>query len=166
MRACYPAAAVLAVLGFLNAAPTAAAEPCPKNCPSGQVPLGIAAPLSGSMTAFGRAAIKATDLAIKEVNDAGGVLGIPVVPVTADDRCDAGRAPAVAQKHIEERVGFVIGPACPAVAMDATPFYAKAGIVQTRRRPRRSPLTLRASMPAKKSRSYSANSSTGAPSPR
>jgi len=129
MKARYPSAAVLAVLALVSASP-GAAEPCPKDCPSGQVPLGIAAPLSGSMTAFGRAAIKATDLAIKEVNDAGGVLGIPVVPVTADDRCDPGRAPAIARQHIEEKVGFVIGPACPAVAMDATPFYAKAGIVQ------------------------------------
>jgi branched-chain amino acid transport system substrate-binding protein len=131
MRACHPAAALLAVLGFLNAAPAArAAEPCPKNCPSGQVLLGIAAPLSGSMTAFGRAAIKATDLAIKEVNDAGGVLGIPAVSITADDRCDPGTASTITRKHIEERVSFVVGPACPAVAMEATPFYAKAGIVQ------------------------------------
>lgn len=131
MRARYPAVAALMVLGFLNGASTAhAADPCPKNCPTGTVPLGIAAPLTGGMAAFGRAASKATDLAIKEVNDAGGLLGIPVVPVTADDRCAAGMAPAVARQHITEGIRFVIGPACPAVAMDATPFYAKAGIIQ------------------------------------
>src|SRR5262245_34731743 len=103
MKARYPSAAVLAVLALVNASP-GTAGPCPKDCPSGQVPLGIAAPQSGSMTAFGRAAIKSTDLAIKEVNDAGGVLGIPVVSITADDRCDPGRAPAVARQHIEEGV--------------------------------------------------------------
>src|SRR5262245_61110147 len=130
MKARYPAIAALAVLSVVNAAPVDAAEPCPKDCPSGQVPLGIAAPLSGNMTAFGRAALKATDLAIKDVNDAGGLLGIPVVSITADDRCDAGRASGIVQKHAEEKVGFVIGPACPGVAMDAPPFYAKAGIVQ------------------------------------
>jgi branched-chain amino acid transport system substrate-binding protein len=131
MRARYPAAAALAMLSFFNAAPaTDAAGPCPKDCPSGQVPLGIAAPLTGSMTAFGRAAIKATDLAIQEINESGGLIGIPVVPVTADDRCDAGRASTITRQHIEENIGFVIGPACPAVAMDATPFYAKAGIIQ------------------------------------
>jgi branched-chain amino acid transport system substrate-binding protein len=131
MRACYPAAAALAALSFFNAAPAPdAAEPCPKTCASGKVPLGIAAPLSGSMTAFGRAAVKTTELAIKEVNDGGGLLGIPVAPVVADDRCDAGMASTIAKQHIDGKVGFVIGPACPAVAMDATPFYAKAGIVQ------------------------------------
>jgi branched-chain amino acid transport system substrate-binding protein len=107
-----------------------AAQSCPAQCPSGKVPLGIAAPLSGGMTAFGRAAVKATELAIKEVNDGDGLFGVPVAPVAADDRCDAGMASTVARQHIDGKVGFVIGPACPAVAMDATPFYAKAGIVQ------------------------------------
>jgi branched-chain amino acid transport system substrate-binding protein len=131
MKSHYPAVAALAVLGFLTAASMSyATEPCPKNCPSGGVPLGIAAPQSGSMTAFGAAAIKATELAIEQVNDAGGLLGIRVVAVVADDRCAAGMAPTIAKQHIESKVGFVIGPACPAVAMDATPYYAKAGIVQ------------------------------------
>jgi branched-chain amino acid transport system substrate-binding protein len=131
MRAWYSAAAVVTALSFLHAGPgPAVAESCPKDCPLGQVPLGIAAPQSGSMAAFGRALLKATDLAIKEVNDAGGLHGIPVVPVPADDRCSAGMASTIARQHTEGKVGFVIGPACPSVAMVATPLYAKVGIVQ------------------------------------
>jgi branched-chain amino acid transport system substrate-binding protein len=119
------------VLGFLSAAPASdAAEPCPKNCPSGKVPLGIAVPLSGNAAAFGRAAAKASDLAIQEINNAGGLLGIPVEPVMGDDRCDAGMAVTVAKKQVESRIGFVIGPTCPAVAKDAAPVYSATGVIQ------------------------------------
>ena len=131
MRACHPAAAVLAVLGFLTTAPAPhAADPCPKNCASGKVPLGIAAPLTGSAAPFGRAAAKASELAIQEINNAGGLIGVPVEPVMGDDRCDAGMAVTVAKKHVEGRIGFVIGPTCPAVVKDAAPVYATAGVIQ------------------------------------
>jgi branched-chain amino acid transport system substrate-binding protein len=131
MRACYPVAAALAVLGFLNTTPAShAAEPCPTNCAFGKVPLGVAVPLSGAAAAFGRAAAKASELAVKEINEAGGLLGIPVEPVMGDDRCDAGMAVTVAKKQVESRIGFVIGPTCPAVAKDAAPVYAAAGVIQ------------------------------------
>ena len=131
MKVRHPAVAALAVLGFLNAAPAAdAAEPCPKACPSGKVPLGIAAPLSGAAAAFGRAAAKASEVAVQDINNAGGLLGVPIEPVIGDDRCDAGMAAAVAKKHIDGEVRFVIGPACPAVAKDAARVYAAAGVIQ------------------------------------
>jgi branched-chain amino acid transport system substrate-binding protein len=131
MRPSRPVIAVLALGSVLAATlPVEAAEPCPAQCPSGKVPLGIAAPLSGTAGAFGRPALKAAEIAIDEVNKAGGLFGIPVAAVAADDRCDAGMASTVARRHIEGHVAFVIGPTCPAVAMDATPLYARAGVVQ------------------------------------
>ena len=40
-------------------------------------------------------------------------------------------AASVATQHVEQdKVKFVIGPTCPAVAMDAAPIYAKAGVIQ------------------------------------
>jgi branched-chain amino acid transport system substrate-binding protein len=127
MRVCYPAAGVLA---FLAALSSSAAEPCPKNCSTGKIPLGIAAPLTGGAASLGRSAGKASDLAIQEINSAGGLLGVPVEPVVADDRCDAGMAAAIVKKHVESQVVFVIGPTCPSVAKDAAPAYAKAGVIQ------------------------------------
>jgi branched-chain amino acid transport system substrate-binding protein len=131
MRPSRSAIPALALGGILAATvPLAAAEPCPAQCASGKVPLGIAAPLSGTAGAFGRPTVKAAEIAIDEVNKAGGLLGIPVASVAADDRCDAGMAATVAKRHIESNVAFVIGPTCPAVVMDAAPVYAKAGVIQ------------------------------------
>jgi branched-chain amino acid transport system substrate-binding protein len=126
-----PAAIATAAIFAAAASGAFAAEPCPTQCPSGKVPLGVSLPLSGPAAAIGRPTLKAIELAVGQVNAAGGLLGTPVQVVAGDDRCDAGMAAPVATRHItESTVSFVIGPLCPAVATDAAPIYAKAGVVQ------------------------------------
>ncbi len=89
------------------------------------------APISGPSAAFGLPAAKAIEIAVRSLNTAGGVLGIPVERLVGDDRCDVGMATTVAKRHVEQdKVNFVIGPLCPNVAMDAAPIYAKAGVIQ------------------------------------
>jgi branched-chain amino acid transport system substrate-binding protein len=108
-----------------------AAGPCPTECPSGKVPLGIAAPVGGGPAIFGRQTIKPAELFVRELNAAGGLMGIPVELVIGDDRCDPGQSVSVATRHVEQdKLSFVIGPVCPAAAMAAAPVYAKAGTVQ------------------------------------
>jgi branched-chain amino acid transport system substrate-binding protein len=118
--------------GLVSATLVAAwAEPCPTQCASGKVPLGIALPMSGPEAGFGRQAAKAIEIGIRELNAAGGLMGIPVELVVGDDRCDAGVAIRVAKRLVEQdKINFLIGPICPAVAMEASPIYAKAGVIQ------------------------------------
>src|SRR5882724_693333 len=131
MKASHITAALTAAAGVLGTAPALqAAEPCPTQCATGKVPLGVAAPLTGSVAAFGKPTAKAVEIAVAEINAAGGLLGVPIEPVVADDRCDAGMASTVARRHAESNVRFVIGPICPLVAMDAAASYASAGIIQ------------------------------------
>jgi branched-chain amino acid transport system substrate-binding protein len=107
------------------------AEPCPTQCASGKVPLGIAVPVSGPAAGFGRQTTKAVEIGVHELNAAGGLMSVPVGLVVRDDRCDAGMAVSVAKQHVEEdRVDFLIGPTCPGVAMEAAATYAKAGVIQ------------------------------------
>jgi branched-chain amino acid transport system substrate-binding protein len=122
-------AAAAAFVGLMSG--SARAQSCPPQCPSGEVRLGIAAPTGGPAAAFGSAALKATEAVIQDLNSAGGLLGVPVRLVVGDDRCDAGMAAPVARRHVEQdKIGFLIGPLCPAVALDAAPIYAKAGVIQ------------------------------------
>jgi len=121
--------AATALLGALLG--PASSEPCPTQCAGGQVPLGLSVPLTGNAAAFGKPAAKAVEVAVRELNAAGGLMGIPVKLVVGDDRCDAGMAASVAKQHVEQdKISFVIGPTCPAVAVDAAPIYAQAGVVQ------------------------------------
>jgi branched-chain amino acid transport system substrate-binding protein len=95
------------------------------------VQLGISVPTSGPAAAIGGPTLKAAEVVVEQLNAAGGLLNIPVELVVGDDRCDAGMAVTVARRHVEQdRIGFLIGPLCPAVAMDAAPVYAKAGVIQ------------------------------------
>jgi branched-chain amino acid transport system substrate-binding protein len=127
----WTAAASIVAAGLISPASTLqAAEPCPAQCPTGKVPLGIAVPLTGAAAAFGKPTAKAVEISIGEINSTGGLFGIPVEAVPGDDRCDAGMAATVVKRHAESNVRFVIGPTCPAVAMEAAPAYAASGIIQ------------------------------------
>jgi branched-chain amino acid transport system substrate-binding protein len=127
----WPVVALLVAAGVPMAAlAQQAAAPCPTQCATGKVPLGVAVPLTGAVAAFGKPAARAVDLAVADINAAGGLLGVPVETVMGDDRCDAGMASTVAKRHAESNVRFVIGPICPLVAMDAASSYASAGIIQ------------------------------------
>lgn len=124
-------AVAVGLVGVLLGIARAAAGPCPTQCPSGKVPLGIAAPTSGPPGVFGQQTIKPAEIVIHDINAAGGLMGIPVELVIGDDRCDPGSSVMVAAHHVEQdKINFVIGPICPAAAMAAAPVYAKAGVVQ------------------------------------
>ena len=130
--------AAAAFMGALLGIAQSGAEPCPTQCASGKIPLGIAAPTSGQAVAaaFGAQSVKPVEIAVRELNAAGGLMGMPVELAIADDRCEPGPAINVANRQVEQRqaerdkINFVIGPICPAAAMAAAPIYAKAGVIQ------------------------------------
>lgn len=127
----WAAITLIAAAGVFGTAPALkAAEPCPRQCATGKVPLGVAVPLTGAVAAFGKPAAKAVEIAVADINAAGGLLGVPIEPIVADDRCDAGMAPTVVKRHVESGVRYVIGPICPLVAMDAAPSYGSSGIIE------------------------------------
>ncbi|AMN41769.1 branched-chain amino acid ABC transporter substrate-binding protein [Rhodoplanes sp. Z2-YC6860] len=127
----WAAIALVAATGVFGTTPSLKAdEPCPAQCATGKVPLGVAVPLTGAVSAFGKPAAKAVEIAVADINAAGGLLGVPIEPVVADDRCDAGMAPTVVKRHVESNVRYVIGPICPLVAMDAAPGYGNSGIIE------------------------------------
>jgi branched-chain amino acid transport system substrate-binding protein len=113
----------------LTVAP-AAADSCPLDCADGKVRLGIVAPTSGPPTAFGRQMVRPAEIAVRELNAAGGLLGVPVEAVVGDDRCEPGLAGQVARQQIESKIDAVIGPLCPAAAAAAAPLFSGAGIVE------------------------------------
>jgi branched-chain amino acid transport system substrate-binding protein len=123
-------ASLIASLMGAGVAPSGA-EPCPTQCASGKIPLAIAAPTSGQAAAFGTQSVKPVEIGVRELNAAGGLMGMPVDLAVADDRCEIGRAIDGANRHVQrDKVNFVIGPICPAAGMAAAPIYAKAGVIE------------------------------------
>lgn len=76
------------------------------------VKIGLLVPLTGPAAADGTSALYSVQIALDQVNAAGGVLGKKVELVYYDDRADAKEAVALAHKLIEQDkiAAFVAAP--------------------------------------------------------
>ena len=73
------------------------------------ITIGVLAPLSGTETYYGKDMLQSYQLAVEEINAAGGVLGRDLVLYEADDGADPLMATQAASKIISKGVDFVIG---------------------------------------------------------
>jgi branched-chain amino acid transport system substrate-binding protein len=84
----------------------------PPPTPAGDTPIaiGVVTSISGSLAMFGQAHLQGYDLALQEINDAGGVLGRPVRLVFEDDASDpATAATAVEKLTTVDQVPLILG---------------------------------------------------------
>lgn len=94
--------------------------------------IGTLLPVTGSLAQLGPPEIAGVDLAVKEINDAGGLFGSDV-KVTHTDSSDAQNASvstASAQSLISAGVSAIIGAASSSVTLNVIDDITGAGIVQ------------------------------------
>ena len=85
------------------------------------------APLTGSLASWGEGAINGYNLAIKEINEAGGVNGRMLELIALDDKQDASEAALVAQRFADmDDLQFVIAHGGSALTLAAGPIYEAA----------------------------------------
>ncbi len=72
--------------------------------------VGAVLPFSGGVELYGQQAKLGLDLAAKEINAAGGILGRPVEVIYADDKTRPPSAEAAMRKLIADGVVAVVGP--------------------------------------------------------
>ena len=66
--------------------------------PTGPVTMGVLSCFTGSLASLGAAMLQGSQVAMKGINDAGGILGQPLTITHADTQCDeADSKPAVGQ---------------------------------------------------------------------
>jgi branched-chain amino acid transport system substrate-binding protein len=94
-----------------------------------EIKIGMAGPLTGPNAWLGEQTQRGVDLAVADLNSAGGVLGQQVEVVTADDYCDGEQAVAAANKLVAAGVVLVAGHQCSGAAIPASEVYAAAGIL-------------------------------------
>jgi branched-chain amino acid transport system substrate-binding protein len=93
-----------------------------------EIRIGFATSLSGPFATTGARHRIAVDLAVKDLNDRGGVLDHPVRLVYADDACGVGEAETAAQQLVDAGVLFVVGHLCSHSSLMAAPVYEAAGV--------------------------------------
>lgn len=106
-----------------TAAPPGAQEP---------IKIGFFAPLTGFAAADGASARHSAEIAVDEINAAGGIKGRKVELVVYDDRHDSKEAVALATKLIErDRVAGVVSGSYSMPSRVTAPIFAKAGLPMT-----------------------------------
>jgi len=96
-----------------------------------EVLIGVTGPLTGDSAEYGKIWRRGFDLALEEINAAGGVQGRPLNYVFEDTQSDPKQTPAVAQKFVSDpRIVAVIGDFSSPASMAASPIYQRAGLVQ------------------------------------
>lgn len=94
-----------------------------------EILVGLAAPYTGAMAWGAEETEQGVEMAVADLNAAGGVLGQRIQIIRADDFCDAEQAVAAANKLIAYGVDAVFGHQCSGAAIPASKVYAEAGVL-------------------------------------
>lgn len=93
------------------------------------IKIGLVAPFEGSHRAIGYDAIYSARLAVRQLNQAGGVAGYRVALVALDDAGDPDLALEVARSLVvDPQVVAVLGHWLPETTAVAAPIYAEANV--------------------------------------
>ncbi len=98
--------------------------------PDGPIILGAMTPLSGEAVVYGEPIQRATNLAVEEINAAGGVNGHELQLIWEDSKCAPQEGTTAAQKLVEvDQVGIVIGTTCSGSTLAAIEITEPAGVL-------------------------------------
>jgi branched-chain amino acid transport system substrate-binding protein len=94
------------------------------------IKVAIVGPITGEYAAFGEQMRRGADMAVKDIDAKGGVLGRQLKLSVGDDACDPKQAVAVANKMANDGVLFVDGHYCSSSSIPASAVYAENGVLQ------------------------------------
>lgn len=92
------------------------------------IKIGVAVPLSGNYGSAGIDIVDGAELAVRQINAAGGVLGKKLALVSQDDACDADKAANAAKQLVAARVTAMAGGYCSSAALAELRVSHAAGI--------------------------------------
>lgn len=93
------------------------------------IPLAYTATLSGDFASYGLEMQEGVDLAIEEINSAGGVIGRELTTLVTDDEGKPANGPVVAQAFCDDpAIPAVLGFSFSSVALSALPVYTQCGL--------------------------------------
>lgn len=100
-------------------------------CPAqAEVVIGVSAAMTGRLAWIGEQGQRGAEMAVADINAAGGVLGQQVRVINVDDFCDPEQALAAARKLVADGVVFVVGHYCSGASIPASKVYEGAAVLQ------------------------------------
>ena len=96
----------------------------------GDIVIAAAGPMTGQNAAFGEQLKRGAEMAIKDINAKGGVMGKMLKLEIGDDACDPKQAVSVANELATKKVAFVAGHFCSGSSIPASKVYMENNILQ------------------------------------
>jgi len=93
-------------------------------------PIAVIGPVTGQYASFGAQMKNGGEMAVEDINAAGGVLGKKLDLDIGDDACDPKQAVAVANQMTGNNVALVAGHYCSGSSIPASKVYAESNMVQ------------------------------------
>ncbi|MGH6736828.1 MAG: branched-chain amino acid ABC transporter substrate-binding protein [Methyloceanibacter sp.] len=97
---------------------------------SNTTPIAVVGPVTGQYASMGAQMKSGGEMAVADINEAGGVLGKPLDLEIGDDACDPKQAVAVANQMVGGDVALIAGHYCSGSSIPASKVYADSNLVQ------------------------------------
>lgn len=96
---------------------------------SADIVIAVAGPMTGALTQYGDMVKEGVNTAVERINAAGGVNGESLRVVELDDACEPKQGPVVANRVVNDKIGFVVGHVCSGATIAAADIYDDEGVV-------------------------------------
>ncbi len=114
-----------------TARPKPTMPPAVEKPPQEVLKIGVLAPLSGDVQFFGASTENGVQMAVDQWNQRGGVLGMRIETVYADDQCSPEGGVRAAERLIhDEQVRFLLGGICSEAAIPEAKIANEQGVLQ------------------------------------
>ena len=132
-------ALALSLVACASAAPAAEATEAPAEAAATEAPateatgdgitLGVISPNTGALAVYGAAVTTAVDLAVSEINAAGGVLGQQITVINTDDQFDPTETLNAFNSLVAQGVGLIVGSVTSGCTSAITDAANEEGVV-------------------------------------
>ena len=95
-----------------------------------EIPIATIGPMTGQYATFGAQMKAGAEMAVADINKAGGVNGKKLKLIVEDDACDPKQAVSGAGKLVSQKVKLVAGHFCSGSSIPSSKVYAEEGVVQ------------------------------------
>jgi branched-chain amino acid transport system substrate-binding protein len=122
MRASFRLKAVVTSMGLLGAVLAGQVQ-------AQDIKLAMVIPTTGPLTQYGDMVKEGVTTAVEQINASGGINGKKIDVTTIDDACEPKQGPVAANRVVNSKIGYMIGPVCSGAAIAGAPIYDNEGVV-------------------------------------
>ncbi len=91
--------------------------------------IGLVRPTTGAVKQYGDMVQEGVDTAVEMANAAGGIKGKKIELLVVDDACEPKQGPVAANRIVNAKVRYVVGPVCSGASIAAAGIYNNEGVV-------------------------------------